>query len=571
MELRQYAHTLLKWWWLIVISVVVATVSSFLGTRAIAPTYQASTTLMVGQSMQDPNPNASDLRTGEVLAQRYADLARRQPVMQGTLKALGLSWDWRVLQGMVSSRVVAGTQLLQVSVLDTDAQRAQVLADEITQQLIIQSPAGTDPIKEANQEFVLSQIEDLKAKIKNSQSESQQLDDVIAKANSARQIQDARNQQAALRSQISIWQATYAQLLTNLQQGTPNFLSVVESAQVPTEPVGPRLGENLLLAVAIGLVLAIGAAFLAEYIDDTIKSPDDVQQIIGLNTIGGIARIEGEEYSSKLITALHPRSPIAEAYRVLRTNLQVSNVDRPLHTLMVTSPNPVEGKSVTTANLVIVMAQAGRRVILVDADLRRPTQHKLFELQQTPGLTDLLGDSSLKLKDVLQATKIDNLRVLTAGSIPLNPSEILGSKLMGELIKTLQQEADMIVFDSPPVMAVTDATVLAGRTDGCLLVILAGRTRRAVAKRSKESLAAVGAYLPGVALNRLSPRSTGNYYYYHYYADDGEHRRHQRPTTLTGWVNRLLDRNGAGTHSPNGHKPIAVPSVDSRTDASSKS
>ena len=145
MELRHYASTLLKWWWLIVASVVIATVSSYFGTRAIAPTYQASTTLMVGQALQNPNPNAAEFYTGQVLAQSYTDLVRRQPVLEGTLKTLGLTWDWRVLQGMVSSRVVAGTQLLEISVLDTDPQRAPVLADEIARQLILQSPAGSDP------------------------------------------------------------------------------------------------------------------------------------------------------------------------------------------------------------------------------------------------------------------------------------------------------------------------------------------------------------------------------------------------------------------------------------------
>jgi len=161
MELRQYANVLLKWWWLIAASVVIATVSSYFGTRAIAPTYQASTTLMVGQALQNPNPNAAEFYTGQVLAQSYVDLVRRQPVMEGTLKTLGLTWNWRVLQGMVSSRVVAGTQLLEISVLDTDPQRAPVLADEIARQLILQSPAGSDPEMAANREFVLAQIEEL--------------------------------------------------------------------------------------------------------------------------------------------------------------------------------------------------------------------------------------------------------------------------------------------------------------------------------------------------------------------------------------------------------------------------
>jgi polysaccharide biosynthesis transport protein len=568
MELRQYVNTLLKWWWLIVASVAIATVSSYFGTLAIAPTYQASTTLMVGQALQNPNPSTAEFYTGQVLAQSYVDLLRRQPVMEGTLKTLGLTWDWRVLQEMVSSRVIASTQLLEISVLDTDPQRVSVLADEIARQLILQSPAGTDPAAAANREFVLTQIEDLKTKIKNSQDEQRQLDDTIAKANSARQIEDARTRQAALQSQVSIWQATYAQLLTNLQQGTPNFLSIVESAQAPTEPVGPRLGENLLLAAVIGLVLAVGAAFLAEYIDDTLKSPDDVQQTLGLTTIGGIARIAGDDYPSKLITVEEPRSVIAEAYRVLRTNLQFSAVDRPLRTVMVTSPNPVEGKSVTAANLAVVIAQSGKRVILIDADLRRPVQHRIFSMSNNLGLTNLLSDSSVQPDDALQATPVDNLRVIASGPLPPNPSEMLGSKRMSDLIEMLKQQSDTIVFDSPPVMAVTDATVLATRVDGCLLVVDAGRTRRNAAKRSKDALLAVGAQVYGIALNRLTSRNGGPYYHY-YYSEDGQHRRQKSRSASANLLARVLNRNGHRPHA-NGTARAAEPETETETHLSAK-
>ena len=519
MELRQYVNILIKWWWLIVVSVLVASVAAYIATKATPYTYQSRTTIMVGQVLSNPNANQTDLYTGEALAQSYSDLAVREPTLQATLNAVGLTWDWTVLQGMVQSRVVPGTQLLEISVVDTDPQRAKVLADTVAQQLIRQSPSATDPEKEAEREFILAQISDLKTNIKNAQDELLKLDDVASKATSARQIQDARDQQTTLQAQITTWQGTYAQLISNLQKGTPNYLSVMEPAQLPVSPVGPRGAQNVMLAAAIGLALSVCGAFLMEYIDDTVHSAEDVRKDLGLAVIGSIADIKGKDYASKLMPIKQPRSPVAEAYRMLRTNLQFSDIDHPRRVLLMTSCGPLEGKSVTAANLSIVMAQSGKRVILVDADLRRPMQHKVFELEDAFGLTTILLNPSMPLDDVLQATSVPNLRVLTCGPIPPDPSELLSSKRMADVITTLRQEADIVIFDTPPALVVTDASALSTRADGVLLVVQAGRTRRTAAKQAKEALVAVGANIVGVVLNRLEVQH-GSYYTYYTPTDE---------------------------------------------------
>ncbi len=558
MELRQVVSALLKWWWLILASVVVAGISAYFGSKSTPRAYLAHTTLMVGQVLQNPNPNQSEFYTGQVLAQSYADLARREPVLRATLEALGLKWDWEGLRGMVTSRVIVGTQLLEISVIDGDPERARVLADEVAQQLILQSPAGTDPQKDAERQFILSQIDELKANIKKSQDEVRQLDDVIAKANSARQIQDARSRQAALQTQISSWQATYAQLLTNLQQGSTNFLSVVEPAQTPYQPIGSRTTYNVLLAMAIGLALSGGAAFLLEHLDDSLKTADDVRYALGLKVLGSIAKIQDDEYTDKLVVAKYPRSPLAEAYRVLRTNLQYS-AGHPLRTLIVTSSSPLEGKSVTASNLAVALAQSGQRVILVDADMRRPTQQDIFELGNDLGLSNFLECGEMSLSEILQTVPGSDLNIVTSGPSPDNPSELLGSKRMGDLVESLQQDADVTVFDSPPVMAVADAAILASRLDGVLLVVNAGTTRRGAARQSKESLEAVGAHLLGVALNRLSS-SQGGYYYY-YSGDDRRRKRRFQSNLLA----RFFGRDGRSVHAPS-ESPDAPEEIASARD-----
>ena len=215
-----------------------------------------------------------------------------------------------------------------------------------------------------------------------------------------------------------------------------------------------------------------------------------------------------------LIALTNPRSPVAEAYRQLRTNIQFSTLDKPLRTLLVTSTSPEEGKSTTLANLAITIAQTGSTVILADCDLRRPTIHQLFGVKNGTGLTSVLIDSSAK-EFPFQDSGIPNLRLLPSGPLPPNPSELLGSRRMTELIDQLKEEADFVLFDSPPIVAVTDAAVLATKMDGVLLVIKAGTTKRELAKKAKDLLERVNANLLGVVLNNVR-YETG---LHHYYAD----------------------------------------------------
>jgi capsular exopolysaccharide synthesis family protein len=313
-----------------------------------------------------------------------------------------------------------------------------------------------------------------------------------------------------------------------LGEASVNALEVVEEAPLPTTPVGPKWVVQVLLAGAVGLVLSLGAAFLLEYLDDTLKSPDDVMASTGLTTVGAITRISGEAPSDKLITVRYPKSPISEAYRAMRTNLQFSSLDHSLRTLVVTSANPMEGKSTTMANLGVVMAQAGKSVVLVDSDLRRPMLHRIFQVPNVAGLTSVLLEDEPVVDGHLQETGVENLRVLTSGPLPPNPSELLGSQRMQRLVERLREEADVVVFDTPPALPVTDAAVLSTQTDGVLVVTYAGKTRRAAARQAVTNLKKVGGNLLGIAVNRLPPRGSGGYYYYYYhyyYSGDRKGRR----------------------------------------------
>lgn len=218
-----------------------------------------------------------------------------------------------------------------------------------------------------------------------------------------------------------------------------------------------------------------------------------------------------------LITFSSPKSPIAEAYRTLRTNIHFSGLDSPYRTIMVTSAGPDEGKSTTLANLAVAMAQAGSRVLLVDCDLRKPVQHKIFELTNQKGITNVLVEQ-LEVNEAIQATRINNLSLLPSGPIPPNPSELLGSQRMKELIKILAEEFDIILFDSPPAVAVTDAALLSAQVDGVILVLRAGVARIEMAKQVKELIEKANGKIIGTVLYGIN-FSGEDYHYYYYYGE----------------------------------------------------
>jgi capsular exopolysaccharide synthesis family protein len=219
--------------------------------------------------------------------------------------------------------------------------------------------------------------------------------------------------------------------------------------------------------------------------------------------------------SESLVTLTNPRSPVSEAYRTLRTNLEFSSLDKPIKTMVVTSPGLGEGKSTTLANLAVTLAQAEKEVILVDCDLRRPSQHEIFGLSNGVGLTTMVVDDGAMKDPPLLDAGVAGLRVLPSGPLPPNPSELVGSRRMGEIINVLGERSDIVLFDAPPIVAVTDAAVLASRVDGVLLVIKAGATKRDHARRAKALLEKVNAHVLGVVLNNIKMDTS----YYSYYTE----------------------------------------------------
>jgi capsular exopolysaccharide synthesis family protein len=294
-------------------------------------------------------------------------------------------------------------------------------------------------------------------------------------------------------------------------------VEVIEGPRVNPSPVSPQPVRNLGLAALLGLVLGVGIAILREVMDTTIKTADALRAVVGVPTLATIA-FDGDAKDSPLVVHDNAQAPRAEAFRQLRTNLKFLDVDRPLKVIVVTSAVPDEGKSSTTANLAITMSQAGHKVLLIEGDLRRPKVVEYLGLEGAVGLTNVLV-GQVDVDTVLQPWGRDGLWVLSSGSIPPNPSELLGSQNMAELMQHLRERFDVILIDAPPVLPVTDAAVAAGTADGVMLVVRHGHATRAQVEAAAAALQGLDAHLVGSVLN-MAPVKGGDAYTYAYSYDD---------------------------------------------------
>jgi capsular exopolysaccharide synthesis family protein len=302
------------------------------------------------------------------------------------------------------------------------------------------------------------------------------------------------------------------------QQASPVKVSVTKPATASTEPVSPKTKLNLLLGMLVGATVGLSAGLVRQLLDKTVREADVLATLTATPVLSTIP-VETKSADSLLIVEGSAQSARAEAMRQLRTNLQFINVDRPLRSLVVTSAMPGEGKSTTSCNLGIAFAEAGHRVLLVDADLRRPKLAEYLDLEGAIGLTNVLA-GQVAVADALQQWGDSGLWVLASGSIPPNPSELLASRNMSDLLGALTRGFDMVIIDTPPLLPVTDGAVMSTIADGCLLVSRYAKTTTSQATAAAEALSTVGARLHGCVLN-MAPRKASSTYYYGYTSSDG--------------------------------------------------
>ena len=518
MDLRRQIILIRAWFPLLVVSVVLAAGAAFVISGLLPKVYEAEATLIVGQSLSTASPDYNQLLVSQRLSTTYASVATKRPILDSVIKQLGLNVTSDELSRRVRADASLDSTLMTIFAQDADPVRASAIANAMAEQLIAASPA----IQGRQAEFQASINADLRATQAEIDATQARIDALTGLTN---RTPAQETELATLEGRLVSLRSTYATLVPFSSSNASNLLSVVEPAVAPTGPVSPRPLLNTLLAAILGLLIATGIAFTSEYLDDAIKDADAVQEVAGLSTLGTIARMKGGRARSeiyRLVALLYPRSEVTEAYRTLRTSVEFASVDAPIRTLLVTSSIPGEGKTVTAANLAVVFAQAGRRVLLVDADLRKPGVHLVFALPNVHGLTTLLRSDDVSLDAVAQPTEQANLLILTTGPLPPNPAELLGSQRMRVMVERLKAEAELVIFDSPPLQVVTDASVLSSFLDGTILVIDAGHSRRGPLRQAREALARADATVFGAVINRVSKGAPSNYstYYGDYYGSE---------------------------------------------------
>lgn len=546
---RRYLAIFRRWAWLMLASSLLAGASAYFFSQRVAPVYEASTSLLVSEAPAVAATDISALRAGEQLALTYAELIVKEPVLEAVLQRLNLDIPLDDFKETVQARPVSGTQLIRIRVENADPELAARIANALADAFIERNENLQASRYAATKANLEEQMAALDAQITTTGQDLQALaqpvlPDTGVAASGSGDLASNKAESDRLENLLAQYRQAYASLLSRYEEvrmaeaQSTSGIVVVEPAKAPATPLRPIVLLNVAVALVFGLVLGSVAVTGLELLNDRVRDPRHASQQLGVPVLGLIA--SHSTGGNGPVALAEPRAPVVEAFRALRTNLQFARADEQgqLKTILVTSPSPGEGKSLVAANLAIVLAQGEQRVLLVDADLRRPSLHKIFGLNNKYGLSSLLFNMRQALKGNLWASslahtpRLKDLGVLTSGSLPENPAELLASNKIAALLERLRAEQDVIIIDSPPVLVVTDAAVLAPRVDGVLLVIKPEATRIAEAHEAAEQLRRVGANLLGVVFNDVDVRKSGYYYYKYrdyYYGVENEWRRNGRP------------------------------------------
>lgn len=437
-------------------------------------------------------------------------------------------------------------------ILDLQGQRSRIInagnATERSQSVMAIDSQIVDQrnelrrVAEANLKVVRDRLVD-------ASNRSQSLQNQYGNATSHAVVVDAMKQalEALQRHHDMIAEKYYeAQIAEQLDNGN---VEITDPAEVPTTPTGSGTTHVLFLALLVGVALGVVAASVLEQIDTRVRDPEDANRATAVGVIGMIPELKSEE-SRPLALGTDEHTLAAEAYRKLRTNLRFVRADRP-RAIAVTSPSPAEGKSVTASNLALAMAQQGQSVLIIDADLRRPVQHKIFNVQRSPGLSDIVVGLVEPMSAIQAYGEMPNMYVITCGTEAPNPAELLGSEAFQRLVSSMLDKFDTVVIDTPPVMLVTDAAVIGSICDGVIIVAEAGRTERGVLAAAVNELRHARGSVIGIVLNRVGVgRASGRYTKYSYYSSKSYYREGEqgsgrgtngdRAASLRDWISALI-------------------------------
>ncbi len=537
-DLRQVLRSLRRWWWVAIAGPLLFGVLAYAYSTQQQPRYAAEATLLINPSASSGALDYNSVLTAERLAKTYQKLATSRAVLEPVVTSLNLAMDANALAEHVSAHADADTQLLSIRVSGTDPQQVAAIANAVAEQFQAYLREQTSQTSAETQATVDQTIRDLEAQIEDTQAQIETLqsrDDLSAPSVQA--------ELAALTERLNNLQGTYGKLLALAAELRTNTamaadrVTVAIPAVAPVAPYAPKKAVNVLLGMIAGGLIAGGGILLLTYLDNTVKPGLDFQRLVNAPLLTTVARLPKlTQGQSQLFVLDMPKGGAAEAIRLLRTNIEFASATREIAILGVTSPNPSEGKSTIAANLAVTLAQAGFVTLLIDADLRRPSQHRIFGGANERGLSTLLSGPDRPWTWAAQETMLPNLTLIPAGPLPPNPADLLSLERLRELLTAMRETFDVIVIDTPPMLAVSDPLILAAHVDGMVLVALAGKTRIDALRRAAETLQRGAVRLVGVIVNQQSSRDAQGYYYTDYHAVDDSPRggRAQRRRESSG-------------------------------------
>ncbi len=581
LDLKGYFYLLWSWAWLIVLAGVLAGATAFIMSKRMTPIYAASAQLLVSAPSTVSGVDPSGGTSIYTLTTTYTQMLTDPSVLQGAIDQLQLKTTPEDLAGSISVKNIANTQLLQITATATDPQQAADIANAVATVFVARVQDLRSQRYATIREGLSSQLTNMEQLISTTSDQIAAVDEEMAAAAAQKaaivgtqlavaatqtvtameppgaaaatqtviavqqQISVSATQTAAaapatvippvlvqLQDRLTQYRTVYSNLVQSYEQvrmaeeQASSNVVVSQEARINLVPVVPKTSQYTLIAALAGALLAAGVVFMVENLDDTIRSPDEIRRNAKLPILGVILRHKVKD--GKPVILATPLSLASEAFRSLRTNIRFATVNRPLRRVLITSPTPQDGKTTVASNLAVVFSQNEKRVILVDADLRKPKVHHEFGLQNQVGLSDLLVRPLDGLGSVVQAVNPLQLAVLTSGSIPPNPAELITSHLMSEILDALDRDFDMVVIDTPPLLIVTDAAALAPSVDGVILVAKPGTTKASELKQALRQLHAVGAPVLGLVLNDVNPSNRRYGYYYSEYGSRYSHYYHAR-------------------------------------------